>query len=181
MWKFDDLDQEHKVRELLLETKSETSLLYFKVIKLLGLFLDSVRAAPKYLDSLCLNVPRRISSLDVWGEKELLSSTESRRILSKNWDIVREKQQESTDKLVVKLNQTKEEVQSLLDGVSCFCTGSGKLIRTDARFVQQFQVQSITEAQKSRELNNYLFVFTVFTILFLPPTFVVVCVLRPMS
>lgn len=39
---------------------------------------------------------------------------------------------------------------------------------------QLFSVQSVTEAQKSRTLNKYLFVFTVFTIFFLPPTFVVV-------
>lgn len=66
--------------------------------------------------------------VDVWGEKEHYNyiSVQSRRIISTNWDIVGKKQQESADRLIVKLKRTKDEVQSLLDGVSFLGTGSAK-------------------------------------------------------
>lgn len=99
-----------------MQTNQETSLLYFKVVKILGLLLDSVRAASKSLDELSWRA-EDIFPLDEWS-RNYQHSKESKKIVSYNWAIVRRHQKDSADRIIVKLQRTKDEVQSLLDGVS---------------------------------------------------------------
>ncbi|KAI1157674.1 hypothetical protein F5B18DRAFT_644050 [Nemania serpens] len=73
--------------------------------------------------------------------------------LKHNWSIVNQRQRDSSSRILAKLARTSNETKSEK---------------------APFNVRSITEARKSRILNKYLTVFTVVTILFLPPTFVAV-------
>ncbi|KAK3994311.1 hypothetical protein QBC44DRAFT_49622 [Cladorrhinum sp. PSN332] len=73
-------------------------------------------------------------------------------IIEKNWEVLAGKYNESgaafTDRIVRKI----EEVESLRDGL--------------------FNAQSVREAVKGTQINQFLLVFTVVTIAYLPPTFV---------
>ncbi|KAI0107887.1 hypothetical protein GGR51DRAFT_559222 [Nemania sp. FL0031] len=149
--KFDVLDDDDRLRNLVLGNRSDAAVLYFKVIQILNNFSDTVRAAPSYLDTLSHNV-RNLHSFDYWFEESYPHTGAVRHILEHNWKIVRDRQRDASDRILAKLERTSNEVKSLQSGV--------------------FNVQSITEARKSRVLNKYLLVFTIVTILFLPPTFV---------
>lgn len=98
-----------------METKQETSLLYFKVLKIIGLLLDSVRAAPNCIDELSWRAEETFP-LDEWCQNYRYSK-ESKMILNHNWDFVRRRQKDSADRITVQLQRAKDEVQSLLDGV----------------------------------------------------------------
>jgi hypothetical protein len=41
--------------------------------------------------------------------------------------------------------------------------------------MQLFNAQSVRESSRSTQINQYLLVFTIVTIIYLPPTFVSVC------
>ncbi|XXG93950.1 hypothetical protein Hte_000200 [Hypoxylon texense] len=85
--------------------------------------------------------------VQVWKRYE-----DTEKILRHNWESVSKRQRDASDRILKKLERTSNEVKSLQSGL--------------------FNVQSILEARKTRVLNKYLLVFTVVTILFLPPTFV---------
>ncbi|KAI0455029.1 hypothetical protein F5B21DRAFT_473482 [Xylaria acuta] len=145
------LDDGERLRNLVLGNRADASVLYFKVLQILNNFSDMVRAAPSYLDTLSNNV-RSSSHFNLWFEKSYPYTEITRNILQHNWKIVRERQCDASNRILAKLERTTNEVKSLQSGL--------------------FNVQSITEARKTRVLNKYLMVFTIVTILFLPPTFV---------
>ncbi|KAF5629984.1 uncharacterized protein FTJAE_8354 [Fusarium tjaetaba] len=93
------------------------------------------------------------SAMDTNEDKE-----DSKTILDHNWKMVSQRQRDASTRVLQMLERTTNEVTSLQSGL--------------------FNVQSITaaqnslkEAQKGLELNRYLLVFTIVTIVFLPPTF----------
>ncbi|KAH8807619.1 hypothetical protein F5884DRAFT_880853 [Xylogone sp. PMI_703] len=104
-------------------------------------------------------LPRTQIVLDDWFEDTYPNMKETKRIVDYNWETVRKHQKESAERILTKLERTRNEVKSLMDGLFNF------------QSILAAQ-ESIDEAQKSRELNKYMLVFTVVTIAFLPPTFV---------
>ncbi|KAG8667835.1 hypothetical protein FPOAC2_13037 [Fusarium poae] len=147
----DVLEDFERLKALMMSNLSDSSVSYFKVLKILGIFATSVKSAPAYLEELIPWV-RNPFVEDVWFEKTYPHTASSKAILKFNWDIVKTRQKEAADKILKRLERTTNEVQGLMDGV--------------------FNIQSIQEAQKSRTLNKYLFVFTLVTIIFLPPSLV---------
>ncbi|KAI1277159.1 hypothetical protein F5Y07DRAFT_398742 [Xylaria sp. FL0933] len=145
------LENDKHIRNLVLGNNSDDSVLYFKVLQLLSNFSDMVRAAPSYLDALwprgCDRVP-----IDYWFSESYPHTEKTRQIINHNWEVVSQRQRDASNRIIQKLERTSNEVKSLQSGL--------------------FNVQSITEARKSRTLNKYLMVFTIVTIIFLPPTFV---------
>ncbi|KAI0479925.1 hypothetical protein F4859DRAFT_453943 [Xylaria cf. heliscus] len=149
--KLDVLDDDKHLRNVVLGNSADASVLYFKVLQILNNFSDIVRAAPSYLDRLSNNV-RNSGRIDYWFEESYPHTENTQNILKHNWKMVKERQRDASNRILSKLERTTNEVKSLQSGL--------------------FNVQSITEARKSRVLNKYLMVFTIVTILFLPPTFV---------
>ncbi|KAI0861623.1 hypothetical protein F4860DRAFT_513772 [Xylaria cubensis] len=147
--KFNVLEDDMILRKLVLENSTDASVLYFKVLQILNNFSDVVRAAPSRLDMLS-NVVRL--KMDSQFAESYPYTENTKHIVKHNWDVVRERQRDASSRILAKLERTTNEVKSLQSGL--------------------FNVQSITEARKSRTLNKYLLVFTIVTILFLPPTFV---------
>ncbi|KAF7533832.1 hypothetical protein G7054_g6726 [Neopestalotiopsis clavispora] len=155
--KLDILEDNQRLRKLVLDNTADASVLYFKLLQLLNFFSDTVRDAPRDLEWLAqtwFDSPR-----NYWFQESYPHMKETLQIIDSNWDIVREHQKEASSRILEKLQRMTNEVKSLQNGL--------------------FNVQSITEAQrsfleaqKSRTLNKYLMVFTIVTIIFLPPTFV---------
>ncbi|KAL7811316.1 hypothetical protein V8C26DRAFT_422420 [Trichoderma gracile] len=139
-----------RLRELVLDTNPTDLVLYFKVLQMLGRIEDIIQADTARLDSLSVNVQNPVR-IDHWWQKTYKDNEDTQRILEYNWDLVRKRQQRATDRLCGMIKQTKEEVKGLMDGL--------------------YNVQSVTEAQKTRILSKYLMVFTIVTVIFLPPTF----------
>ncbi|KAL7913955.1 hypothetical protein GGI35DRAFT_230881 [Trichoderma velutinum] len=124
--------------------------LYFKVLQMLGRFNDVILADTARLKSLSTNV-WKLHSSDYWWQDSYRHNEDTRKILEYNWETVRKRQQQAADNLTTRIKQTKDEVRGLIDGL--------------------YNVQSVTEAQKSRKLNKYMMVFTIVTVIFLPPSF----------
>jgi hypothetical protein len=100
---------------------SDSSVSYFKVLKILGIFATSVKSAPAYLEELIPWV-RNPFVEDVWFEKTYPHTASSKAILKFNWDIVKTRQKEAADKILKRLERTTNEVQGLMDGV-CILRG----------------------------------------------------------
>ncbi|KAI1127128.1 hypothetical protein F5Y10DRAFT_200665 [Nemania abortiva] len=147
--KFDVLKNDENLKNLVLENSTDASVLYFKVLQILNNFSDMVRAAPTYLDTLS-----HAHSLfpDEWFGKSYPHIETTQAVLGHNWNRVRDRQRDATNRTLAKLEQTANEVKGFQDTI--------------------FNIVAINEARKSRTLNKYLMIFTIVTILFLPPTFV---------
>ncbi|KXJ85611.1 hypothetical protein Micbo1qcDRAFT_237410 [Microdochium bolleyi] len=148
----DVLENSEQLSKLVLKTKSDASVLYFKVLQLLGVFADSVQEARAALEAL----PRATHNPEVFlgsGFYQTYQHTaDTLTLLDHNWEIVQGMHKNAAEGILRRLDRSKNEILGLRDGL--------------------FNVQSVVEAQKSFELNKYLFIFTVVTIVYLPPTFV---------
>ncbi|PMD39426.1 hypothetical protein L207DRAFT_583301 [Hyaloscypha variabilis F] len=134
------------------------SKLYFEVLQVLRIFSESIEQNFKHLEEL----PGRVSFetggyFDHWIDternprfQEVLPKVQE--VLSFNWAKVTTILNSSTERLRTRLDRKTEEVKGLRDGI--------------------FNAQSVREATRGTEINQYLLVFTVVTILYLPPTFV---------
>ncbi|PHH77915.1 hypothetical protein CDD80_7597 [Ophiocordyceps camponoti-rufipedis] len=151
MLEFDVLDSKQDVERLVLDPKSDSAVKLFKALQVLRKFSHSVQEAPAYLKELS-DCTQNSPGLEIWPNDSKPNERSARKILQHNWDVVNKRQQEAADRVLRKIERTTDEVKSLRDGL--------------------FNVQSVREAQKGRILNKYMVVFTVVTIIFLPPTFV---------
>ncbi|KAK1853091.1 hypothetical protein CCHR01_04229 [Colletotrichum chrysophilum] len=120
---------------------------YFKVLQILRLFSDIIEAGEVEFQSFSDRCSGRWS-YSPRGQ----SLKEEQLIIDQNWTTLKALHQEKTKGLLFKISVMKKEIESLRDGL--------------------FNAQSVREAQKSRELNKIMMVFTIVTILFLPRTFV---------
>ncbi|KAK0652612.1 hypothetical protein B0T16DRAFT_443797 [Cercophora newfieldiana] len=73
-------------------------------------------------------------------------------IFKQNWDSVKSHQQRLGKALLTRISRKQEEVESLKDGM--------------------FNATTVNEAKKSTQLNHYILVFTVVTIIYLPLSFI---------
>lgn len=171
-----------RLRSLVLDTNPHSPVSYFKVLRTLGIFSDSVRATYGYLETLSQTAQKPwVSDIwlesspwrsDIWLESSYPHTNETRRILAHNWNSVLRHQEEASNIVLKRLERTTNEVQGLMDGVREWHPRMADKRSADTHWKQLFSVQTVTEAQKSRMLNKYILVFTIITIIFLPPTFV---------
>ncbi|KAK5998073.1 hypothetical protein PT974_00445 [Cladobotryum mycophilum] len=150
--KLRDLGHDEFRKRLMFDTNElERSELYFTVLQILRIFSESIRAAPDYLTTLSTHVRSPVLN-DCWFEKDSPRTPDVHRVLNYNWQIVLSKQESAAKRLLERIERKTDEVKSLRDGL--------------------FNAQSVQEAIKGRHLNKYLFVFTVVSVIFLPPSFV---------
>ncbi|OTA03271.1 hypothetical protein A9Z42_0037190 [Trichoderma parareesei] len=114
--KLDVLNDDKRLRELVLDTNPTDLVLYFKVLQMLGRIDDIIQADTARLESLSVNVRNPVIA-DHWWQKSYKHNEDTQRILEYNWDLVRKRQQRATDRLCGMIKQTKEEVKGLMDGV----------------------------------------------------------------
>jgi hypothetical protein len=89
-----------------------------------------------------------------------------------NWEALISFQQSQERLLLNRVDRKTEEVKSLRDGVRCSRVRPSLQRLTFLK--QLFNATSVREAQKSTAISQYLFMFTVITIFYLPLSFVAV-------
>lgn len=159
-----------EIDKWMFDDKFERSRLYFTILQVLRLFggcIVTVSNDLRQLDDLFLkrsDFPMRDMKMD---ELEVLRS---------NWGLVRETQRKAEQSLSDRISYKITEVESLRDGV-CHPKFEDPVlvVRLTSFFAQLFNASSLRETNSSSTMGRYVLIFTVVTVLYLPPTFISVC------
>jgi len=153
------------------------SKLYFRTQQLCRVFSGCIDETIHELHSQYDEFMRSIKS---WDEYKRLGMEDNLERLSNEWGDLLATRESKLQALLERLRKKGEEVRSLRDGVSPSIS-----ISTNTNSSQLFNATSVREASKGTEIaeisvrqNQYIFVFTVVTVIYLPLGFVTVsCIL----
>ncbi|KAK4194015.1 hypothetical protein QBC40DRAFT_155260, partial [Triangularia verruculosa] len=121
---------------------------YFSLLQLLRQFKVSIDES---LSDVAKLIAESTEHLKIRADILTVSSREV-SIIKENWEIVLKKARKEGTQFIDRITNKIEEVESLRDGL--------------------FNAQSVREAVRGTQINTFLLVFTVVTIIYLPPTFV---------
>ncbi|KAI0836289.1 hypothetical protein F5Y06DRAFT_298648 [Hypoxylon sp. FL0890] len=136
----------------------DRSQFYFSLLQLLRISserikrsMDDLKLAAEECGAELLKSSFRASVLEAESDsrKDFDGAT---KIIIRNWDVVLALHKKEGKVLLDRIDQNTKAVKSLRDGL--------------------FNAQSVRETVRSTKINQYLLVFTVVTIVFLPPSFV---------
>ncbi|KAI1114294.1 hypothetical protein F5Y14DRAFT_415315 [Nemania sp. NC0429] len=125
--------------------------IYFSLLQLLRVFDETITQGERDLqllaDTCCsiLEINLRHFHEDDEGEAAAVS------IVAENWKMITSSHTKRTRELLERMSRKTEDLKSLRDGL--------------------FNTQSVRETTKGARVNQYILIFTVVTILYLPPTF----------
>ncbi|KAK0672418.1 hypothetical protein QBC41DRAFT_25013 [Cercophora samala] len=148
----DILDDETSSR-LMFDTSFERSRVYFKTLQMLRIFADAIRETGRDLQEMdpekLIQGNFRRAGYDV---RDILRQEPLEdKALWNNWKILLDFQQQTEEKLLRRITEKTEEITSLRDGL--------------------FNATSLREASRATTMNRYVIVFTIMTVLYLPPSF----------
>ncbi|KAK2034148.1 hypothetical protein LX32DRAFT_724632 [Colletotrichum zoysiae] len=146
----ESIEGEKQLEGLMYDPDLKRTRTYFKVLQILRIFSDIIETANVDFESFSDECSTK--SYESIRDGCFWRSAEEELVLNHNWAVVKAFHKERTKKLLLQTSAMSREIESLRDGL--------------------FNAQSVKEAQKSRELNKIMMVFTVVTIVFLPPSFV---------
>ncbi|KAI0815974.1 hypothetical protein GGR55DRAFT_675583 [Xylaria sp. FL0064] len=135
-----------KISEWMFDADFERSRLYFTLLQVLRIFGDYIRTVSDDLDSLS-----NIFLNPLYGLPFEYPTPDELRDIKGNWEMVIRFQKDAEQRLLARLSYKTEEIKSLRDGL--------------------FSATSLRESNRSATMNRYVIIFTVVTVLFLPPTF----------
>ncbi|KAE9372640.1 hypothetical protein N431DRAFT_244483 [Stipitochalara longipes BDJ] len=142
----DETLEPKQISKWMFDLDFDRSRLYFTVLQVLRIFGECIRAVSADLSPFDrLFSPSTSSSYWDVSTDELLA-------YSSNWKSVTKHQKDTEERLLRRLLDKTEEVKSLRDGL--------------------FNASSLREARQSTTMNRYVIIFTVVTVLYLPPSFV---------
>ncbi|KAK3381920.1 hypothetical protein B0H63DRAFT_476879 [Podospora didyma] len=144
-------------RSLMYDTLDlERSDFYFGILQILRIFWESINETTTHLEELAriANVSEEgmIEWVDFVDEDNASYRAAVEETLRFNWAKVLTLQRNAADLFLARISAKTEDIKSLRDGL--------------------FNAQSVREAIKGTQINQYLLVFTIVTIIYLPPTFV---------
>ncbi|KAK0631578.1 hypothetical protein B0T14DRAFT_417618 [Immersiella caudata] len=144
---FQDIVNYDKRDKFMFDSGFQRSRVYFETLQLLRIFTRTIRLTRQDLLSMapdqmppCMPPARVIPNED--------------EIMMANWKILWSSYTDLEEKLLKRIAEKKEEIQSLRDGL--------------------FNATSLREASRSTAMNRYIIVFTIVTVLYLPPTLIAV-------
>ncbi|KAF2496714.1 hypothetical protein BU16DRAFT_340064 [Lophium mytilinum] len=139
-----DILDDRKRNELMFDSSLKVSEQYFAILQILRIMREWICDALKDLER----------QKEIWQSDRgyRLSRKLDESIIESNWEVLVSLQQGFEKILLDRIDRKTEEVKSLRDGL--------------------FNATSVLEAQRGTEINQYLFVFTVTTIFYLPVSFV---------
>ncbi|KAL2021837.1 hypothetical protein VTK56DRAFT_6611 [Thermocarpiscus australiensis] len=149
-----DILSEETSSRLMFDTSFSRSRVYFKTIEMLRIFADTIRETGRDLQDMD---PERLLQGSFRNEGYnvgyfLREDPAKDEALWKNWQILCDFQRRAEDRLLQRIRQKTEEIKGLRDGL--------------------FNATSLLEASRSTTMNRYIIVFTIMTVLYLPPTFI---------
>ncbi|KAM7213927.1 hypothetical protein V8F06_010685 [Rhypophila decipiens] len=131
--------------DLMFDNSFEASRVYFKALQVLRIFSETIRQSRSEL--------RSLSDLSDFQRKPWVPPSEGvDDDIRTNWNIILDFHAQEELKLLQRIAEKTEEIKSLRDGL--------------------FNATSLLEASKSTTMNRYIIVFTIVTVLYLPPSFV---------
>ncbi|KAH6840599.1 hypothetical protein B0I37DRAFT_437920 [Chaetomium sp. MPI-CAGE-AT-0009] len=147
-----DILNDESSNHLMFDTSYARSRVYFKTLEMLRIFGDIIRETGRDLQEMD---PERLlqgSFLRAgWDAQYFLREDPvTDKALWKNWRILSEFQKGAEERLIRRIAEKTEEIKSLRDGL--------------------FNATSLREAARSTTMNRYVIVFTVVTVLYLPPS-----------
>ncbi|KAI1662090.1 hypothetical protein F4813DRAFT_343441 [Daldinia decipiens] len=152
--KVQDIIEETSRKHLMYDDDDlQRSELYFSMLQFLYIFSTCIQDDTSMLKN-------AIHRTDKWcgiikQEKQHMNIEHLNPVISTvqhNWKFLLERLDSIEEDLTDRITRKTDQIKSLRDGL--------------------FNAQSVREAVRSRQLNRYLFVFTIITIIFLPPSFV---------
>ncbi|KAI1119853.1 hypothetical protein F5Y10DRAFT_273656 [Nemania abortiva] len=135
------------------KTEFERSKLYVTILQILRIFGECIRTVS---DDLCLLDD--VFLRDPYFPMDNMRPHEI-QIMRSNWELVKEFQKNAEEIILGRILQKTEEVKSLRDGLF------------NATSLREANLSS-REAQRSALMARYVLIFTVVTILYLPPSFI---------
>ncbi|KAI1736129.1 hypothetical protein F4680DRAFT_433512 [Xylaria scruposa] len=143
----------NEINTWMFDDNFERSRLYFNILQFLRIFgewIGTVSDDLRPLDDLFLK--RTDFPMREMRQDEL-------QALRSNWKLVRETQETAQKNLMDRVLNKTEEIKSLRDGL--FNTSSLREAKESSR-----------QANRSSEMSRYVLIFTVVTVLYLPPSFI---------
>jgi hypothetical protein len=158
--------------------------MYFSLMQLIRIFSASIRRSMADFESLVQEAQDGQDGPMPTMNPEPNNSDDV-AVVRKNWDVILTRKRTIVGELLDRLSTQMTEIERLQDGVSapsqttCHRVVSNacaakKLPCLGLRPLQLFNAVSVRETVKGTKINQYLLVFTIVTILYLPPTFVAV-------
>ncbi|KXX77813.1 hypothetical protein MMYC01_205953 [Madurella mycetomatis] len=151
--KLHDILSDESSSNLMFDTSFVRSRLYFKTLEMLRIFADNIRETGRDLQEMdperLLQGSFRHAGYDV--RYFLKDDPAQDKALWENWEILSNFQQKAEDGLLRRIAEKTEEIKSLRDGL--------------------FNATSLREASMATTMNRYVIVFTIMTVLYLPPSF----------
>ncbi|KAK0653044.1 hypothetical protein B0T16DRAFT_323103, partial [Cercophora newfieldiana] len=119
--------------------------------------MDDLRRTVDYIDQLCcVSDMKQFAIVDMTSDSASNNSQDSTlETFRQNWDSVESLQRQIGNGLLARIAKRQAEVKNLQDSL--------------------FNATAVSEATKSTQLNHYILVFTAVTVIYLPLTFVTVC------
>ncbi|CAI6340025.1 unnamed protein product [Periconia digitata] len=170
----DILDPDSRERHMYDDEKLQQSALYFSLLQLLRIFSESIERNVSDLENLVGKSQTNLKERAVWYYQRSDEINREIATITQNWDVVLYRHKKAADALLARILRKTDDIKSLQDGVSWLSDSRPKVVASsqDLTRNQLFSALSVKEAIKSTDINHYLLIFTVVTILYLPPAFV---------
>jgi hypothetical protein len=159
----------------------EKSELYFAVLQILRIISDWIQESVTDLEN--QEESRGCFQRLGHGMAEHLSEEgreRDREVINSNWDLLALHHATLAKALLERIQKKTTEVESLRDGVISNPIAF-TLMCSDAKLTQLFNATQVREATRATRISQYIFVFTVMTIFYLPLSFVAVCISSSLS
>ncbi|KAK0652517.1 hypothetical protein B0T16DRAFT_387769 [Cercophora newfieldiana] len=147
--------EDEKREKLMFDSSFERSRTYFQTLQVLRIFSQTIKSARNSIRTLAPDYLPKTHSPRSWIARPLIhpsSNPTEDKILMANWKILWDFYVESEKQLLQRVTEKTEEVKSLRDGL--------------------FNATSLREASRSTTMNRYVIVFTIVTVLYLPPSLI---------
>ncbi|PMD29344.1 hypothetical protein L207DRAFT_240150 [Hyaloscypha variabilis F] len=138
-------------QSLIFDDSFKRSRFYFEVLQLLRLFSERIRETGRDLQAIVRDEAFFWYD-DSYVYQGSFDKYQFNEIIRRNWEIVTEKQTTAESQLLARITEKTEALQSLRDGI--------------------MNATTLREASRATTMNRYIVVFTVVTVMYLPPNFI---------
>ncbi|KAK4445783.1 hypothetical protein QBC34DRAFT_412658 [Podospora aff. communis PSN243] len=151
----EDIMNHNESERLMFDSSFERSRIYFKTLQVLRIFSQTVKSTRRAVYSLAPERIPKVFSIRTGATRPFIhpnTIATDDKILMANWKILWSYYLESEKQLLQQIAEKTEEIKSLRDGL--------------------FNATSLREASRSTTMNRYVIVFTIVTVLYLPPSLI---------
>ncbi|KAL1864153.1 hypothetical protein VTK73DRAFT_6151 [Phialemonium thermophilum] len=159
--KVGDIASDDRLTRLMIDDSLQRSKVYFAALQALRIFRDKINEMRTCLDGARRDFSRAFSVFLLLSNEEFERRSESEAKtalgqsftdLQENWSIISDFHTKHEKALLDRIAAKMNEIKSLQDGL--------------------YNATAVREASRSTQMNRYVVVFTIVTVLYLPPSFI---------